>query len=119
MAVSWEDVTARDYRKGPRHMDEYWRRLEGESDLPRRQLVYVFVDYAVCSNGIGRVLQAARAVLRVVRSWDVPCRPESALTRWTPRSLMRGFTGDLLSCIILTYFLTTRSSLIRQWGTRG
>jgi hypothetical protein len=41
--------------------------LEGESYVPSRQLVYVLVDYAVCNNDIGRVLHAARAVLR-----DVP-----------------------------------------------
>jgi len=66
VAVPWEDVAARDYRKGLRHLDEYWRLLEGESDVPSRQLVYVLVDYAVCYNGIGRVLHASRAVLRAV-----------------------------------------------------
>ncbi|KAL8380763.1 hypothetical protein RB595_005175 [Gaeumannomyces hyphopodioides] len=63
MAVPWEDVSARDYRRGLRHLDEYWRLVRDQPDVPNRELVYTFVKYAVCYNGIGRVVDAARAVL--------------------------------------------------------
>ncbi|EJT79452.1 hypothetical protein GGTG_04536 [Gaeumannomyces tritici R3-111a-1] len=66
MAVPWEDASARDYHKGLRHLDEYWRLLQNEPNVPNREMVYTFVKYAVCYNGIGRVLDAARAVLKAV-----------------------------------------------------
>ncbi|KLU89524.1 hypothetical protein MAPG_08495 [Magnaporthiopsis poae ATCC 64411] len=68
MAVPWEDPSARDYHKGLRHLDEYCRLLQGgrAEDVPNRELAYTFVKYAVCYNGIGRVVDAVRAVLRAV-----------------------------------------------------
>ncbi|KAL8364873.1 hypothetical protein RB595_003924 [Gaeumannomyces hyphopodioides] len=67
-AVPWEDEDARDYLKGLRHLDEYWGLLRGEGldAVPKRELVYTFVKYAVCYNGVGRVADAARAVLTAV-----------------------------------------------------
>ncbi|KAJ9649254.1 hypothetical protein H2199_000028 [Coniosporium tulheliwenetii] len=52
-----------DYKKGLTHLEEWWKQHRG-IDVAKRYLCYGHLKFATCYNGLNRVAEAARAVIK-------------------------------------------------------
>ena len=52
-----------DYKKGLTHLNEWWKQHKG-IDVPKRDICFGLLKFATCYNGLNRVTEAARAVIK-------------------------------------------------------
>ena len=55
-----------DYRKGLTHLIEWWKQ-HGGINVPKRHLCFGHLKFAICYNGLSRVVDAARAAIECAR----------------------------------------------------
>lgn len=56
-----------DYKKGLTHLNEWWKQHKGIG-IPKRDICFGHLKFAVCYNGLNRITEAARAVIKCAQA---------------------------------------------------